>query len=305
MRINVSSLKTSISNCSHDVLSKKLYHLPSRQESNETYTNVTGLNGKELRHDGLGRLHLTTPYTGNAYLKIRSHKYNSTTAATHVTDLYSILSPLKSDKSVYFFLADGGPDFNPSHIANDLYYYRLFKKLDADILGVMTYAARYSAFNPIEHCWSPLSNKLSGVTFSPLENEDDASAPGFSKEELKEKEKVVFDRAMKSLAEYHWNNFKFNEFPVDVEPVLVGEDELLFDDYDRVKSFLKTPIRDLHKYLDLLKEFKEMFAHIDRHLNEVTFIKCEKSSCCGNFKSKITKELLGEKKRFPSPSLSL
>lgn len=188
-----------------DDVSKNFHHVSFRRESNKTYSNIAGLNGKQLRHDALGRLHLNTPYTGNAYLKIRSHKYNSTTAATHVTDLYNILSPLKSNKSVYLFLADGGPDFNPSHIANDLYYYRLFKKLDADILGVMTYAARYSAFNPIEHCWSPLSDKLSGVTFSPLENEDDASAPalqsGLSKDELKEKEKVVFDRAMKSLTE--------------------------------------------------------------------------------------------------------
>ena len=69
------------------------------------------------------------------------------------------------------FLANGGPDFNPSHIANDLFYYRLFKKLDADILVVMIYAARYSAFNPIEYCWSPLSNKFSGVIFSALEKE--------------------------------------------------------------------------------------------------------------------------------------
>ena len=71
--------------------------------------------------------------------------------------------------------------------------YRLFKKLDADILGVMTYAARYLAFNPIEHCWSPLSDKLSGVTFSPLEKEEDTTAPalqsGLSQECQKAKEK--------------------------------------------------------------------------------------------------------------------
>ena len=88
-----------------------------------------------------------------------------------------------------------------------VFYSRLFKKLDADILAVMTYAARYSVFNPIEHCWSPLSNKLSSVIFSPLEKEDDVSAPGLqselSKEDLKIKEKIVFDRAMNSLSECH------------------------------------------------------------------------------------------------------
>jgi hypothetical protein len=43
------------------------------------------------------------------------------------------------------FLSDGGPDFNPSHLVNSLLFYRLFKKIDADILDVMTYAAHYSA----------------------------------------------------------------------------------------------------------------------------------------------------------------
>ena len=36
-----------------------------------------------------------------------------------------------------------------------------------DMISVFSYAARYSAFNPVEHLWSPLSNHLSGVAFSP------------------------------------------------------------------------------------------------------------------------------------------
>ena len=41
---------------------------------------------------------------------------------------------------------------------NILFYWRLF--LDLDMLTVSTYAARYSAYNLIEHLWSPLSNLL-------------------------------------------------------------------------------------------------------------------------------------------------
>ena len=132
---------------------------------------------------------LHIPYSGHCHLRIRWHKYNSTTAATIITNLYNILAHHKQTKSVYIFLADEGPDFNPYHIANDLFYYRLFKKLDADIQVVMAYAVGYSAFNPVEHCGSFLSNKLSSVIFSPIENEDDVSAPalesGLSKEDLK------------------------------------------------------------------------------------------------------------------------
>ena len=41
-----------------------------------------------------------------------------------------------------------------------------------DMLDVCSYAARYSAYNPIEHLWSPLSKKLSGVQFSAKANGD-------------------------------------------------------------------------------------------------------------------------------------
>jgi len=44
------------------------------------------------------------------------------------------------------------------------------------MLAVFTYAARYSAFNPVEHLWSVLSNKLSGVVFSST-LEDESKPP--------------------------------------------------------------------------------------------------------------------------------
>ena len=130
-----------------------------------------------MKYDGLERLHLDMPYSGQIHLMIRLHKYNPTTAVTHITDLFKILSPYKQVKSIFMFLADGAPDFNRAHMVNELFYFRLFKKLEADVLAVMTYTARYSAFNPIEHFWSPASNKLASVTFSPLKNESDNVAP--------------------------------------------------------------------------------------------------------------------------------
>ena len=204
------------------------------------------------------------------------------------------------------FLADGGPDMNLSRIANNLFYYDLFKKLDADILDVVTYAARYSVFNPIKHCWSPLSNKLLRVIFSSLENEDNVSASalqsGFSKKDLKIKEKIVFDHVMSSLSEYQWKDFKYDGLTVNTQLILVGEDDLLFTDYDHVLACLKSPIHDIHKYSDLVLEFKQMHGHIDCHLNEVVYVKCENRSCCDEFRSKVAKEILGTERRLPSPS---
>ena len=88
------------------------------------------------------------------------------------------------------FLPDGGSDFNPSCLANSLFYYRLFKELDADIFGVMTFAVRYSAYNPIEHLWALLSNRLSSVVFSPIADGDSmapAQQHGLTESEILQK----------------------------------------------------------------------------------------------------------------------
>ena len=55
------------------------------KENIDKFKHTIGL--PTMKCDGLGRLHLDTPYSGPTQLKIRSHKYNPTTAATHITDL--------------------------------------------------------------------------------------------------------------------------------------------------------------------------------------------------------------------------
>ena len=107
---------------------------------------------------------------------------------------------------------------------------------------------------------------------------------------------------MSALAEEHWYNFKYNGFPVHVEPILVDEDKLLFADYEWVKACLKSPIREIHNYSDIISEFKQMFSHIDRHLNEIVFIKCTNKSCCDEFRSPTVKNILGKSKKLLSRS---
>ena len=118
-------------------------------------------------YDKIGRLHLKTPYSGPSYCFLRAQVFNSTTAVTHTTDLYNIIvnDDLLLRKPVLMLLSDNGPDFNPKSLLDTIYFYRYFKKLNLDMLTVFTFAARYSAFNCIEHLWSPLSDKLAGVTF--------------------------------------------------------------------------------------------------------------------------------------------
>ena len=68
------------------------FHVSFRKESKKRYKTIPGKDGKELEYDALGRLHLDTPYSGHCHLRIRSYKYNSATATTHITDLYDILA---------------------------------------------------------------------------------------------------------------------------------------------------------------------------------------------------------------------
>ena len=69
-------------------------------------------------------------------------------------------------------ITDRGPDRNPQHYQNLLYYYRLWKEHE-DALIVTSYTPGYSAYNSIEHLWSLLSKALTDVRGKPVANGDD------------------------------------------------------------------------------------------------------------------------------------
>ena len=154
-------------------------------------------------HDKIGRGHLKTPHSGSIHLRLRSTKYHGSSIATRVNDLYNIIS--NNQKPALMIHTDGGPDYTPAGVVNTLFYYRLFKELNLDFLSVATYPSRYSAFNPIEHLWSPLSDMLAGAVFSP-KLDGDTKPPcqpnQLSPDELREKEYAVFDNAISELSTF-------------------------------------------------------------------------------------------------------
>ena len=86
-------------------------------------------------------------------------------------DIKPIISKaMKDGKKVVIVITDTGPDRNPEHYQNLLYYYRLWKEHDLDTLIVMSYAPGYSAYNSIEHLRSVLSKALTGVRGISTEN---------------------------------------------------------------------------------------------------------------------------------------
>ena len=160
------------------------------------------------------------------------------------------------------------------------------------MLCTFTYAARYSPYNCIEHLQAALSNKLASVILSskvPEDSKPQAMQGTLSNNQIRAKEKIVFDSAMNELENFYWNSSEFDGFPVSVKTIECGDDNLVWKDCEQVKEFLKSPIRDAHKYSLLRKEFLEMFTHMDRHKNEIAFIKCNNSTCCKEIGQKILK----------------
>ena len=173
------------------------------------------------------------------------------------------------------------------------------------MLCVSTYAGRYSAYNPIEHLLSPVSNRLTGVAF-PAKLQGESNPPCkqcLSAAEKKEKEFTLFNKALDGL-EQAFSNVSFDGFPVSVNKIHCGEDNLLRTDIDQIRLYLKTSVRKLHEFSQLRVEFLKMFVHMDRHLNEITFIRCRDRSCCSEWRSEKLRNFLGKTNyRLPAPAL--
>ena len=262
--------------------------MPFKTENVQNFPVLLDYKGT-ITHFNIGRVHLPTPHTGPVSLHLRATKYHPSTIATHINNLHNILKEGK--KAACLILSDGGPDYSPSNVVNSLFYFRLFQEMNFDLYSVSKYAARYSAYNPIENAWS---NLLAGVVFSP-KLEGDSKPPSdqrnLSTNETKEKEYAVFDKVISDLA-HCWENAEFNGYPVKIKAIICGEDTLKWSDYSTVQDFFKAPLRDLHLYKDLKNGCKSMFRHVDRYSNEVVFIRCKDQSCCTEWQSSELRDYL-------------
>lgn len=120
-------------------------------------------------------------------------------------------------KSVVISIVDGGPDWSTASLLNAFFYMRLWRDCDLDLLIITSFAARYSAYNPIEHLWSPLSKKLSSVRLSAVDDGDQqppCRTSGLSDTERREKEARVFNRAITDICEGYWKDVTFDGFQV-------------------------------------------------------------------------------------------
>ena len=141
--------------------------------------------------DFLSRPHFKVPHTGPATVCQRSALFHSSTSEMHTNDLKPVLDPVvREGKTIITLIVDGGPDWSTGSLLNAVYFRRLWKVCNLDMLCITSFAARYSAYNPIEHLWSILSKKLACVRLSAIADGDN-KAPyyisGISDEEKKSK----------------------------------------------------------------------------------------------------------------------
>ena len=99
-----------------------------------------------------------------------------------------------------------------------------------------------------------------------------------------EKECAAFNKAINDLSGY-WEGARFDDNPIEIKKVTCSnQTKLTWDDFEDVKCYLKAPIRELHIYKDLSLEFKKLLIHVDRHANELVFVRCMDRSSCSEWR---------------------
>jgi len=94
--------------------------------------------------------------------------------------MLSILTAqVRDGQGIAFLKVDNGPDWNLHSIVNEMFFCRLWKDSGLDILGVLSYDARFSAYSNIEQPWSLMSRLLASVIL-PSVLEGDTFCTSFS-----------------------------------------------------------------------------------------------------------------------------
>ena len=178
-------------------------------------------------------------------------------------------------------VGDNGPDMCPKNYINIMYFGRIWRDLSLTRFSCVTYPAGRSAYNPIEHAWSPLSNALTAVTISAcLPDEDQPPCKqNLSQSDKDEKTAKMLENAASTLAA-HWENLTYDSHPVIPIVMRNGDAEKeSYCDHDIVEMLMyasKTALDNGSKDLkQARKEFSFYCSHIDRRPNSLSLMKCQ------------------------------
>ena len=226
-----------------------------------------------LVRDKLNRTHYQKFSAGPSFVKLRACMFGQSSGMTHANDV-------RDWKGIAFITVDNGSDWNLHSLLNIVFMGRLWRDSGLDILGLVSYAARYSAYNDIEHLWSPLSKHLSSVILPSVLEEDlvEPNKQGIEVDEKRKKETKVFDNAMSLVTQQYWAEKTFNGSQITTAFKNCEKQEQPYNDYDAVHKLLMGGIVNL-RHSELIKEVQFMLKQADRKSNELIFRKCNEPNC--------------------------
>ena len=239
------------------------------------------LDSVPLVKDKLNRRHYKKFVAGPSLVKLRACMFGQSSGMTHANDMHPILKQqVKDRKGIAFIKVDNGSDWNLHSLVNIVFMGRLWRDSGLDILGLVSYAARYSAYNDIEHLWSPLSKHLSSVILPSVLEEDEVepNKQNLEAKERSEKEAKLFDNAMSLVCQKYWSGKTFNGSEISTSFKNCEKQEQPYNDYDAVHKLLMGNAMNL-RHSELDKEVQFLFKHVDRKSNKLIFQKCNNPRC--------------------------
>ena len=121
-----------------------------------------------LIKDSSDCFHTRMPHSGPALLVVRPIKYQPSNIVGHLSDLETVLSMSQHlGKSSVLLTVDGGPNWSTTSLINIYFYHSFWRKKELTLLTVTSYAPGFSAYNSIEHLWSPVSKRFTSAKANP------------------------------------------------------------------------------------------------------------------------------------------
>ena len=160
-----------------------------------------------------------------------------------------------------------------------MYWGRLWKELNISRLFCITYPTRHSAYDLIQHAWSPMNNALTLVIAAthPTEDQPPIRQTCLAKDELENKTAIMLNNVSNTLKEY-WDNLTYNANPVIPIPMTSKNKSSKYKDDAAVKKLVNATVKNLESneepFALLRKEFKFYCRHINRRRSFLSVIKC-------------------------------
>lgn len=263
---------------------KEKNKIKKRSLSESSCFNNAALHRANLTRDKLNREKVKWPRSGPLFIQLYPSRLIESTNVMHANHLMNLINKEKVCKDVFnvTLIADGGPDWSVKGVINFVSLGMLWKKSCLDTLIIQCYAPHHSRFNPIERCWSFLTQKIVGVI---LPDDINGVVPSYNDNDGWME---VLDNAAKTLARF-WHMKVYNGFKICVD-TMTSEDPVvnkIKETHTLLKDFsnaTKKKLKDTPAFLELKELYSFLVKHGNRKAYQLEFIKCEDNTCghCSN-----------------------